>query len=417
MTKIKVANRNQFAFGAVPVIALVSGVSGRSRNCRRKKLIRSMKMLSLGAALTCLLSTQILSAQSTPSAARPEQGRACDQSVIDQLLRRDTGGPQQFVLNCSTTLPYGSLITKNVVFEGSAASGTVFDCNQSTIDVTAGTTTLERIAIIVRSVRTPDGTWDPPQHVTIKNCHINGFIRVLGLAYTAGGEDVKQSSMQPDHTAFLQASSPREVELNNLKINSPGNVALYIGPGVTKTALEGSEISGTTRSTAVYMDAESAENVISNNVFNIRSTKRELIALDGSAKNKILGNRFEDPAYGGIFLYRNCGEGGTIRHQKPEYNIIVGNTFNYASVITQKPAVWLGSRGGTQPYCFSDPRHPYGSSLSPLDFAQDNTVAENAIIGGSRALIRSDNFPNSITTNFSLEQPSGRASGSRGIQP
>lgn len=326
------------------------------------------------------------------------QAQACSSLVIHQLLAPSATQPEEIILNCSTVLPEGVQITRNVVFEGSAASGSIFDCNGAVIDVTAGRDTLERIAIIVRS-KQQGHVWDRPQNIVIKNCTIKGFIRVHGLSYTAGSPAMQTSSFTRNHTDFAQDSAPKNILLESMRIISAGNVALYIGPGVTQTKLWSSHVLGTTRSTAIYMDAESAENSISNNVFSIKADRREMIAIDGSARNEITGNLFENPDKGGIFLYRNCGEGGVIRHQNPGGNFILRNTFSYSDATTAKPAVWLGSRGGTQNHCFSDPNHLYGSSASPLDYADNNKVRYNRLVGGTFSLIRDNGRANSIEGN------------------
>ncbi|PKA39949.1 hypothetical protein CWR43_30230 [Rhizobium sullae] len=206
--------------------------------------------------------------------------------------------------------------------------------------------------------------------------------------------------MRPDHTEFAQASAPKRTSFLNVSIIASGGAPLYIGPGVTWTTLANSKLSGNTSGTAIYIDAESGRNSIINNVFSIKTRSRELIAIDGSTRNEITGNTFEDPVNGGIFLYRNCGEGGVIRHQRPDFNVIANNKFIYAGDGAKaKPAVWLGSRGGKQKFCFSDPQHPFGSSLSPMDFAQKNTVESNRLVGGNPQLIRSSDQSNIIRNN------------------
>lgn len=353
-----------------------------------------------------LLAAVLLSTVARPGNAfsfeRPHSTGAnvCDQTTLDALLAPSSGEPSEFVLNCTADLPPGTTVTKNVVFEGSEASGAVLNCNGSTIDATAGNGTLERIAVIVRSKHLPDGSWDAPRDVAITNCHVRGFIRIRGLDYTASGSNMKASSTKPDHTAFVQAASPRDTVLDTLLIEPPGNIALYVGPGVTGTVLEKSTFVGHTNGTAIYLDAESSRSLIIANSFQISTKSRELIAIDGSSRNRITGNSFENAYNGGIFIYRNCGEQGVIRHQKPEYNVIVGNTFRYDRKPPFKPAVWLGSRGGKQSYCFSDPQYPFGSSQSPLDYARNNTVEQNEFLGGSLSLIRNDDQDNLILDNY-----------------
>jgi parallel beta-helix repeat protein len=180
-----------------------------------------------------------------------------------------------------------------------------------------------------------------------------------------------------------------------------GPTPLYVGPGVTGLILQSSILEGQTNTVAIYLDAESAHSQIIDNTFSITTRRRELIAIDGSAHNIISGNTFESMSNGGIFLYRNCGEKGTIRQQKPQYNLISDNTFKYGSGSRQRPAVFLNSRAGKQRYCFNDPAHPYGSSANPMDFAQFNKVVNNTVIGSqkNRNTFRNDDSTNTISGN------------------
>jgi parallel beta-helix repeat protein len=156
---------------------------------------------------------------------------------------------------------------------------------------------------------------------------------------------------------------------------------------------------GTSTSVAIYLDAESANNDIERNTFAVKTKSREQIAIDASANNRIVGNTFDNPLNGGIFLYRNCGEGGTIRHQAPQRNDIIGNTFRYENTGRPKPAVWLGSRQGDSRFCFNDPAYPFGSSLSSRDFAQYNSVTANRFTGGDPSLIVNNDAYNQVSDN------------------
>ncbi len=132
--------------------------------------------------------------------------------------------------------------------------------------------------------------------------------------------------------------------------------------------IEDCHFTGWTVTGAIYLDAESAGNTIRNNRF---ATKcyREVICVDGSAKNRIEGNHFERIDHGGIYLYRNCGEGGTVRHQTPRENVIRDNDFALGTLGFGNHAIWLGSRNGRRSYCHLDDGYPFGSSLDNRDFA------------------------------------------------
>ncbi|MDK1389869.1 right-handed parallel beta-helix repeat-containing protein [Sinorhizobium sp. 8-89] len=342
--------------------------------------------------------------QPTPPPAQPVDSvspkPACGADVQAKLK---APGTNVVSLDCSVRLSSTDVITRPLVFEGAAASGAVLDCGGGTLDVSAGTSRQQKTAVIVRSAKANSGAWSAPSNVTVRNCRIDGFVRIYGLGENANGAIMKASSLNANHTAFAQASAPKNVRLENVIFNAPGGIPLYIGPGVTGAALVDSTINGKSTSVAVYLDAESANNTISNNVFGISTESRELIAIDGSANNRIANNTFERPENGGIFVYRNCGEGGVIRHQKPQFNQITGNTFRYGSAFLAKPAVWLNSRNGNRSYCSDEPTSPFGSGASNLDFAQHNIVRDNKLEGGSESLIRNDDPTNDIDGNVAMD--------------
>lgn len=331
-----------------------------------------------------------------PVSAQPAS--PCSTEQVDALSRNNHPG-QKIRLDCSLTLPKGFQLFANIVFEGSKANGAVLDCNGNTIDVASAKSRMGRTAIIVRSVQREDGTWDAPQDVVVRNCVIKGFMRVYGLDENANGPNMKASSRHPDHTEFAQAAAPKRTTFENLTIIAPNGISLYVGPGSTWTKLLNSRLEGESRGTAIYLDAESARSEIRGNIFHVETRSRELIAIDGSTRNKIVGNTFYDPVNGGIFAYRNCGEGGVIRHQTPNFNVISNNDFIYSGRDIRKPAVWLNSRNGKQRYCFLDPHYDFGSSKNSFDFARKNTVSMNRIIGGDIGLIRNNDNSNNIFDN------------------
>jgi len=229
--------------------------------------------------------------------------------------------------------------------------------------------------------------------VTIRRCTLNGAIRIVGLGLNGESKAVKESSFKAGHTERAQAASPTNVILYGLTINGQGRIPVYIGPGVTKATLVDSRITGKSDSVALYLDAESGYNIIRNNTFNVdgkftlrQFRIREVIAVDGSAHNQIIGNVIKNADNGGIYLYRNCGEGGTVRHQAPQFNFIAGNTIDVTNIGPLNYGIWLGSRGGNRLYCNEDKGYPFGSSKDNNDFADYNTVKNNVFIGLSNQI-------------------------------
>ncbi|MFM8789313.1 MAG: right-handed parallel beta-helix repeat-containing protein, partial [Chthoniobacterales bacterium] len=110
----------------------------------------------------------------------------------------------------------------------------------------------------------------------------------------------------------------------------------------------------------------------------------------------IKGNRFIRASFGGIYLYRNCGEGGTVRHQTPGENRIENNTFNLTALRPGSYGIWLGSRQGRRTYCEADAGYPFGSSIDNRDFADDNVLGRNVFNPSSSRAIRNDGEGNVI---------------------
>ena len=217
--------------------------------------------------------------------------------------------------------------------------------------------------------------------ITIKRCKINGSIRTIGLGHNGEAPGVKASSIKAGHTERAQAAAPKNTVLYGLTITGHGRIPLYLGPGTTRLTMYDSTIKGRSDSVALYLDAESGFNIIRNNTFALAANSREAIALDGSANNQILSNTITAPN-GGIYLYRNCGEGGTVRHQAPQRNLIAGNTINN----TGGYGIWAGSRNGGRLYCKDDAGFPFGSSKDDGDFADNNTIRDNTFTNSARTI-------------------------------
>jgi hypothetical protein len=305
------------------------------------------------------------------------------------------GGAASVELSCSLTLKAGDVIKSDINISGAAASGVTLDCGGGTL----GRNTAP-ITLVVRSLKQA-GTWNRPEHVKVKNCVIKGNVRVYGLGQNGQSPAVKESSLSLGHTQRAQDAAPRDVVFDNVTIiEDAPTVALYLAPGVTHFSLLNSDVSGSgVAGPGVYFDAESADNRIENCALRVTTNSREQLAIDGSARNTILNNRFTVLDRGGIYLYRNCGEGGTVRHQTPSNNLIKGNTFTFG-LFAILPAVWVASRNGLASYCGEDVGYPFGSSVSNLDLAINNTIADNIFKGGDPgALIRVDAQPNTVSGN------------------
>lgn len=361
---------------------------------------------------TCILQAQVIDKdryQQRPSA--PAGGKAkqppasssstsispCSEEKMRSIRAAATSeGAKTVKIDCNCTFRSDDVITKQLIFE---ESNVVCDCNGATLGIANGNyVNYNKDMIQVRSTAS-DGTWTRPQNVTIKNCKINGSVRILGMGSNGEASAVKKSSRQEatnsQHVQRVRKNAPKNIVFDNITITGLGRNPFYVAPGVTYTTLINSEIKGKSSKVGIYLDAESGFNTIKNNYIHVNTAEDnwgELpfvknrgwpqIAIDGSSYNHIINNRISSLNNGGIYFYRNCGEGGTIRHSPPEHNVIINNSFFYKNYKGRKPAIYLGSRDygfkeNTLGHCDADAGRPYGSSASDKDYARYNVIMQN----------------------------------------
>lgn len=311
-------------------------------------------------------------------------------------------------LDCQTASQADNVITKKLLFHGAETSGVVADFNGAHINAASGQFNHNRQDIIeINSIQNEDGRWSVPSGITIQHARISGSIRLKGMGRNGEAEAVRNSSHQPGHTARIRANAPHKISLLNLSIEGQGRTPLYFGPGVNHSMLQHSMISGISKRVAAYLDAESQAISLLGNVFDVQTTDGSFlgfydrgwpqIAIDGSSQNIIKGNRFVDIKNGGIYLYRNCGEGGTIRYTTPSGNLIAHNRFERKRDDRgTSPAIYIGSRNygwweNHLPgwHCNDDEVSGLntGSAASNADFAQRNRIVDNLIQRSAEASV------------------------------
>lgn len=280
------------------------------------------------------------------------------------------------------------------------------DLSDTVIDGKGGLFNDGKVTYLYISSKKASEGWIQTTNVTIKNCTIRGGIRILGLGKNGQASGVKESSLSLGHTERAQLAAPSNIILQNVVFEaSEGLTPLYLAPGTTYVTVENSSFLGESTGSGpiVYLDAESGHNVFRNNQFSMKSS-REVIACDGSAHNLFEGNTFNTITKGGIYLYRNCGEGGAIRHQTPNYNVIRDNIFNLNGLVSGNYGIWLGSRNGNKNYCDADAGYSFGSSIDNRDFADNNTVYDNIFTGSIESRhIKDSGENNSININTSID--------------
>jgi len=346
----------------------------------------------------------------------------CSTQKLAEVLAAATASAPYVYIDCSLTLAGSHVVTKQLIFEGAKASRVTLECNGATINGDIGTFNYSSSHPVdmleIRSYYDPvTGGWVRPENVTIRNCNIKGSVRVWGMDMNADGENIRLSSRLSDHVTRVRNNAPRGIVFSQVTITGLGiRNPLYLAPGVSDFQLLYSEITGKSNSVNIYLDAESYHNTFRNNYIHAVTSERELMAVDGSSYNIILNNFFSAANHGGIYLYRNCGEAGTIRHSTPSGNTIVNNVFYYDKYDGPNPSVFVASRNGNRNYCDDDKGYPYGSSVSNYDYAQFNVVMQNQIfkrlVSDMILVGRPDvNTPNYIKYNETVAAQIGRAAG------
>lgn len=281
-----------------------------------------------------------------------------------------------FRLTCFATLAPGVTVVRPVVVEGAEGSGAGLDCRGGSVGRPGAPSTTRTPTVSIRARREGEN-WSRPHGVRLIDCTVHGNVRIWGLGAEGRIDELRASSRAPGHTARAQAAAPTDILLDRTTIVGTGSIPLYVGPGVTGVIVKNARFGGRSVSTAIYLDAESAGTVIEGVEFDV-ATAREQIAVDGSAGNRIVANRFRRSGRGGIFLYRNCGEDGVVRHQAPTDNLIADNRFEGAAWLRPRHVV-VGSREGRRRYCGDDAGWPFGSSLDDGDNAARNVVRDNRV--------------------------------------
>jgi len=307
--------------------------------------------------------------------------------LIRQLKEEPTTWRQGVNVTCDLTLRATDVIKKVIRFSGASASNLTLNCNGAQIGPSRGSgdfpINYNIVMVQVMSEQRGDGGWSRPSGVTIRDCDVRGTVTIRGPTL-----DDKQAN----YKELMRSAAPSNILLERMRITvapeqpAPGGytterIGLYVFPGATHVTLKDSTIAGSTRLN-VYLDAETANNTFRNVQFRATTANREQIAIDGSSNNLFVNNYFGALSNGGVYLYRNCGEAGKIRHATPSHNRFINNVFYYDNYDGSNPAIWIGSRNGKKynHYCHLENGYPWGSSASNLDHATNNVVMQNRVV-------------------------------------
>lgn len=182
------------------------------------------------------------------------------------------------------------------------------------------------------------------RNVTVQNCRIRNY-RLNGVWIGWGSGDREKRSQTADISEMYRRT-PSAVRVIGSLVSDSGRVGIYVDDYTSDTtiALSAIERSG---GPGIYLEHSSRRNRILFNAIagNGVHSPREGLAIDSSADNLVLGNRFTGNKAGGVFLYKNCQErrstdaNSVRRWQFSNRNVIAGNSFDEPEV-----AVWIASR-------------------------------------------------------------------------
>jgi len=186
-------------------------------------------------------------------------------------------------------------------------SGTHLDCKGATLDGRG-----ERgVGVMI------DGRKKRIQNVTVENCRIQNF-KNRGVNITSG---IRIKDFSSDRDANY-AKAPINIVINsNSTVVDSGKVGVYLEQATQRIKIVNNVIKG-----------------------NGAEGRREGLAIDSSAHNTVMGNKFVSNAGGGIFIYKNCGESfssgkSALRWQSSDFNVISSNIFE-----GERIGVWIASR-------------------------------------------------------------------------
>ena len=198
-------------------------------------------------------------------AAGSKEAPLCTDAKMSEILAPASKGKETVTLDCSPSLNKNTKISKRLVLKGAKAQGIVIDCGGGVLDGGSGTINYNKDMISIQSVRSKDGTWSVPSNIIVRNCEIRGSVRIFGMSQNGEGEILRESSHTEGHTARARNAAPRHIWFDKITLIGQGRIPFYVSPGTTHVSVSNSTFSGETNSTAIYLDAESANNIFFNN--------------------------------------------------------------------------------------------------------------------------------------------------------
>jgi len=202
------------------------------------------------------------------------------------------------------------------------------------------------------------------ENVTVRNCIITN--QPVGI-------QVSRTKWRRLKRGHENENGFRRILISNLRILDSKGSGIYLTPYVSGVTIRKVEIAGSGES-GIYFDSGTTGNRLQNseihhNGFGRKSkntkiisfgpvrikallTGREGIALDGAFNNKIIGNHIHHNAVGGIYAYRNCGEGHSKKRKRwyrRRYGAN-GNVMRGNRIENEINGIWIASRASQNQY-------------------------------------------------------------------
>ena len=237
------------------------------------------------------------------------------------------------------------------------------------------------------------------ENIEVRNCQIKNYIDGVRIQTNLDDYTKKQLKFGGDNKTFedrLRSIAPQNIKLSNLIITDSHKHGIYIDRYVNNVSIKNGEVNNSGNS-GIYLESGtqnvSVENIkLEHNGFSYYDKanriswprfgilRREAIAVDSSANNKITNNLFKNNGYGAVFLYKNCYEHYTDSAQLPRLQHADNNQISNNQFLSEKYGVWVASRQSRDLASFE-----CGDSLVYSwfllkfyeDYAENNTIQEN----------------------------------------
>ena len=165
----------------------------------------------------------------------------CSAEVLAEVLAPASDEAPRVLLTCSLTLAPEDVVSKKIRLAGPEASGVVIDCQGATLRPNLSSGGADAIQIVSQKIDTEPASWQRPTDIVVRNCRIEGSIRISGQALNGEGEDLRLDSLTLGHRERAQAAAPSRILLNQLTLIGQGRIPLYLSPGSTRVTLQDSE--------------------------------------------------------------------------------------------------------------------------------------------------------------------------------